>query len=422
MRRQVRSGGRRRASGPIRVGLLSRAFELIGEERVPKPRGRSCSCDFGMQGATPVRRNRVVDGLPDECVTEVEAHAVRPREDESALRQLEQRSIHRIRRFGGDRRQEVEVEGSADHGRGRGDQPGSRCQRLHSREHGLGDRVRDAGVGSPDDEFLDVQRDAVAALEQCVGERRGGQVADDRGRHPGRANRIQALQAHLLREPLADESRPPPPERGSRIQLVAAVAPHEQQGCRACRDRESSQHLQAQLVHPVKVLDSQEHRCAFVDEVEEDLAEFGNEHPVRCRSGVPDLVECFSQPGRESGGTGSAQRRDQVEEHSARRLRVAGEGGGRKHPGPTADLLLELAEQSRLADARLPGKQQQLAGALFCTAPPPHREREQLIPPDQDRAEPRGSSRRRVLREHADILGARRSRDGRTFWAASSVG
>ena len=138
--------------------------------------GRS-QCHPFVQAAAHGQVGVRVEGITDQCVPEVETDRVTAGEDEICALQLAQCGGHLVRAGVSDRGQQVETERTPDDSRCRRDLAGTRGQPPCAAQHGVTQRVRHRGgldrragvrrqgvLVDGGEEFLDMQRDPVAAL------------------------------------------------------------------------------------------------------------------------------------------------------------------------------------------------------------------------------------------------------------------
>ena len=255
-------------------------------------------------------------------------------------------------------------------------------QPLHARDEQVAQRLGQllAAVGGGREQLLGVERVALAALEQAVGElvvRRGVEDRRDLRHHLVAAEALQAEPVHAGR---ALELREQRPQRMAPVQLVGAVGDHERQRLRARVAHEEGEEVARGLVGPVQVL---EHEHDGPDAAEPlDQGEQGLEHArlvAAVAVGRGDRARRARELGhqlRERGARGlreavrdvgaalgqlardRAQRVDQrgVGDRGAAQLEAvadehAGAGGGGAR--------LELGDEPALADPGLPGDERE---------------------------------------------------------------
>ena len=274
--------------------------------------------------------------------------------------------------------EQLQLEGAADHGPGLGHLAGPVVQGPGPGQHGVGQGVghrhgrdRDgAGLGGRvldgGQELLDVQGDAVAAVVDGLDDPGRGGLAEQRSGEGGGLVPGQPGQADLLGLAGGEQPGPPLAHRQARVQLVAPVGAGDQQRPAGQPGRQVGDHLQAQLVGPVEVLEHDQHRVptadppGFIGQVLDQqpplpvpVAADPGELPQPPGHGLADLP----QPGR----PGLAQVAGQVQQQPPGGLDVAGEGGRPDHPErPPAGGLGDGGQQAGLADPGLAGHEQQV--------------------------------------------------------------
>jgi hypothetical protein len=271
------SAGTLEMEGPVRVvGEILARGDGVGDAAVPAP---------------PVRlREPVVDGVADERMTERETPRLDRRHEDLVVGELgdgsgqlrvvgTRRSLHidQARCHGTEHRgEERDVERSPDDRRGAGDPDGRRGARRQTRPDQGAERVRGAGgrdritlaegrvaaVGQDTQQLLDMERDAIRADLDRVGD-----VLGDRTRGPrdGRDHRrgllrLEATQAQLLGESLGDQASAPLAHRDPRVELVASEGPDDQHRQVARSAGQRAQDLQGQVVRPMQVLQPEQDR------------------------------------------------------------------------------------------------------------------------------------------------------------------
>ena len=109
-----------------------------------------------------------------------------------------------------------------------------------------------------------MQRDAVAALvdrRYHLGRRRPAEYCAGHGRG---LVRPQARQTDLLGQPLAQQAGPQLTHGPRRVELVASVGADDQHRPRRQAAGQMAEHIQAQLVGPVQILQDDQRRSARI--------------------------------------------------------------------------------------------------------------------------------------------------------------
>jgi hypothetical protein len=232
----------------------------------------------------------------------------------------------------------------------------------------------------------------VAAVVDRLDHARRRGPAQHRAGQRGGLRRGQPRQRQLLGEPLVEQPRAPLPQVGARVQLVAAVGGRQQRGAPADTRREVRQHVEAELVRPVQVLQHQQQAVAVGGRQPEQRVG----QVLDQQTALPVLV-AFGRPGAQPARKRGAELAEplvgrvpqvaaEVEQHAAGGLGVAGERRRPRHQkAPPLRPAGDRSEQAGLADARLPGDQQQAAGARRGLGEPPVGQRQELVAADQDR-------------------------------------
>jgi drug/metabolite transporter (DMT)-like permease len=315
--------------------------------------------------------------------------------------QRRDRSIH-------DLADDVSDEPAADHRTDAGDLLG--CLRPASKpiEDRLLDRVRDARItdivrrrGVPvaehPDQFLDVERDAVSSrLDR--GHEIGGRrlTAHQQPGHPGRVLARQRREPDLLRVALPEKACPPGPEAGMWTQEVDSIGADEERGDIAQPPGHACEHLQAQVVGPVEVFEPDEARR--LGEVGEQVGDVEHEQPA-APAGFHRCVDIRVGETVGQRTTRGGKRRDsphgasQVDEQRRGHVLVL----RREPPVRGAEpgerrLFLDGAEEPRLADSGVPGKQDDLAPTLGDRVKTPGRHVQQVIATDEDGTDDRADA------------------------------
>jgi hypothetical protein len=385
--------GRRRHRVHVCVGGTVGALVLVAHEGVGQARRERRLSRAGVQFAAPERGQVRVQRVADQGVPEVVRESVGVWPDEEPLGQLAQSVVDRVRRLAGDRGEQVQVEGAADHRRRAGQRPGRRAQRRGPGQHrlreGVRQRRRRADRG---EELLHVQGDAVAAGEDRAGHRGRQRGVGDGGGHGGRVRGAQPGQAGLLGVPLVEQAGTPHPHRHPGIQLVAAVGTHDQHRQPGQPMCEPGQDLQGQVVRPVQVLQRHQHRLRTRPGLGERVGQAGDEQaPLPVTVAGVRLAEELCGVRTESG--------EGVGDQPAGDVGVRGERGRADHGeaarrGPAGD----LGQQAGLADAGLAGEEEQLAAAAGGRREPAVREGQQVVAAHQNGA--RGAHGVTVGRPH----------------------
>jgi len=220
--------------------------------------------------AAPGGQVRVgVEGVADQRVPEVEGDLVGAGEDEIGVLQLAQGAGHLIRAAAGDDGQQVEVEGAPDDGGRRGHIAGEPGQVPDAAQHRVAQRVRHRGgldrraglrgqgvLVDGGEEFLDMQRDPVAALVDRLHHLGRSGPAEQRAGHGRGLGQPQPRQPDLLGQPLAQQPGSQVAHWQPGIQLIAAVGARDQQRPGREPAGQVAEHIQAQLVGPVQVFEN----------------------------------------------------------------------------------------------------------------------------------------------------------------------
>ena len=285
-----------------------------------------------VQRAALARQQVAVDGLADQRVAERVGlaraghdHLVRDRLAQAAqqvglveVRQRRQQPVaHRV----------LDRDRAHDLLRGVG-------QPLHARDEQVAQRLGQllAAVGGGGEQLLGVERVALAALEQAVGEVVGGRRVEDRGDLGGELVAAEALQPEPVDAGRALELGQQRPQRMAPVQLVGAVGDDQRQRLRARAAHEEGQEVARGLVGPVQVL---EHQHDGLDAAEPlDQRQQRLEH-ARLVAAVAVL----------RGGVRRAELRHQLRERGAR--------GGRQPVGDVGAALGQLAgDRAQRVDQR----------------------------------------------------------------------
>ena len=271
--RRDRSGlGRGVQRVPVGEPGLPGLFEMRRDEGVTVAAGHGRPGHSLMQAAPLGDTDFGVQGVADKRMAEIETGIIRTGQDEIGILQFAQRTSHLVRVRVGDGGEQVKVEGTPDHGGGRGHVPGGGAQVLRAAQHGIAQRVRDGRrlhrrvrlrgqrvVGDGGEQLFDVQRDAVAALLDGRDHPSRSWAAEGRAGHRRGLAQGQAGQPDLLGQALAHQAGPQFPHGQPGIELVAAVRPgHQNRPLREPRGQ-VAEHVEAQVVGPVQVLEDDQH-------------------------------------------------------------------------------------------------------------------------------------------------------------------
>ncbi len=420
VRREARggiSGGERGAEcllAPSRPFVVQRE-ERIGADIRPANRGVRREA---VQPASLRLRDRRVDRIADQGVSEPVAARDVQRQQDEMVRQLTEWIRQPIERLAADRAQQVEVEGAPDDG----PHPrhvGGRFRALaEAGLDGVLDGVWDIGVtdvagrrlgASPKqrEQLFHVERDTVGAEVDCVDEvagRRKRRSLEQRG-HRRRLLDRQPAQADFLGAACGEQAGAPLARGDARVELVAPVGGDDEDRQLGDPASERLEDLERQVVGPVQVLEPEQERLAGRElgwKLREQVGDVQDEQPTaaaRIGFGCGPLPE----PSREA----FAQRRQiglplerarQVDEDGSRDLEIAGIGPGAHGPkARAARPPLDRAEQPRLAKPSLPGDEQHTAVARPDLVEPPVAQGEQVVASDEDGTDERAGHPRREV-------------------------
>ena len=287
-----------------------------------------------MQVQPPVGRELGLDRDAREVVPE--GHA-RPGRAEDAARQALLQVLDGI---AGERLQQRQLD-RPGHDRRGVEHAARRCaQRRDAREHRVADRRRQLD-GARRERLGDEERVAGGAPVQ-----RAGVDAVRRGQLGHRAGR-QGHEPHAVGDVAAQEIAERDAQRVRRLELVVAVARDQQR--RHARDppRQQAQHVERRLVGPVRVLEHDDRRVA-----PGELAEHRGGHRVGRRARGHEVLEL------------AAGDRADVHQRAERRGREECVAVAPQDARVLGVPLAEVAQQRRLADARLAGHEHQPAARL----------------------------------------------------------
>ena len=351
----------RRVAGQVALGLPVQLQRLpVGREgrglagggqgvpvgRLGQPGQVELGRDEGVAVAAPGER------VADEGVAEVEAGLVRARLDQVPLLEAAQAVVDGVRGQPADGDQQVELEGPADHRARPGHrqrglvQPPGPASTASARVSGTGTAATPPGSGP-----VAASGRAASSSSTCRGmpSLRSWTAAATPagGGWPSRAPARAAVWAGS--------------SRGRRISSASRWG--------SSRAGQVPDHLEAELVGPVEVLEHDQQRPGPA-QVTERVGEVLDEHPPLAVAVAADPAG-LAQPGRHGPAErrrplvgGLAQVAGQVEQQPARGFAVAGKGGHPDQPErPRAGGFGHGGEQPGLADPGLAGDQQQVASA-----------------------------------------------------------
>ncbi len=151
---------------------LPRALVVLRGERMPEAEARGRARDRRVEASALRGRDLLIRHVAQDRVTEAELlvglgnHDVQVGCGAECVRD-------RLRRSGGDLLEQPHIERATDHRGRRDDLSLGGIEQAEPRHHGVADGLEHGGLGVCGDEFLEVQRDAVAAALQRV-DHRGG--------------------------------------------------------------------------------------------------------------------------------------------------------------------------------------------------------------------------------------------------------
>ena len=297
MRGDPRGRSRAGERGPMR--LIAAARELEVRRRVDLGADVALATEVGDQSMQPTafgHRDRGVDGVPQQLVAEVDlARASGGLEEgvrDELVEPIGEGLVGQLDDPADDRRQEP----PADDGAGRGDRlRGVRTVAQPLEDRGL-DRLRD--VGGPDvvgrrhravrehaHELLDVERDAIRALvDRLDGVFRHRAPFQEDPRHDGRLVEGEPRQPGLFREALGQQPGTPLDESGVGRDLLDPERRDQEQGSVGEPPGQRTDHLEAQVVGPVQVLESEEGRLG--GGIGERIDDVEHVHPAALGDGL----------------------------------------------------------------------------------------------------------------------------------------
>ena len=327
-----------------------------------------------MEAAKLGGRDRAIEDVAEELVPVVEPARVAGVVQIRLLDELLERRVEVRQRPVHDPGEHLRDEAAADDCAGPGDLAGIRRELGDPGEDCVLDRVRnlrladlpavDAGVRiERAEQLLDVQGEPIRPLVDRLHDltRRGQAGVEDQGRHQSGLLAGEWGETDFLGQALADQPGPPFAEEGAGWQLLGSVGADDQHGTVADALRQLADDLEAHVVGPLDVLEIDEDGPAERREDPVDHVEDQDAARPECVGGLVDAL------GQQIVAEAAEAR------HRPERPREIHDQGGRDvdvlwgdravddleplGPGLAAD----RAEEARLADAGLAGKEQELA-------------------------------------------------------------
>ncbi len=351
-----------------------------------------------MQRPTQIGGQVFVEGIPDQRVAEVELGGREP-DEHVIVEQGAERAIDVDRLPPGHLGEQFELEAAADDCRSAGEFSSHRIQSGRALPHRLGDGIRHRVGPASGDELFNAQRDAVAPLVELSHEFARYELADEGVREMRGPELVEAVESYLLGGTLVHDTGAPRGQGAAARRFVAAVGGDDEACGPADHRRHPLEHLEAELVRPVQVLDLEE-GWTLADPIHNEVGEIADEQPMapgRIPVVVVGVEQAVEQGVGEVGIAVLAKCPRKVDQHRTRHLGVS-RPGTRRDRGWAVQRVRDLLQHPRLADARLAGQQQEPARTLAGFCPPLPDDDEHILPADEARRDPR--TRRRVTVAH----------------------
>ena len=421
------------------LGLLDRRRlrEVVGQLRqvgieVGAAQALDRLADASVQPRPAQLREPVVQGRAHERVREgVAADTPRLAQDpglDALLERADQRFLLERR----DRMQHVVVELAADHRRHRERLARLRVEPPQAPRCHLAHAVRDARLGERDvglqcvvalaqvaDDLLDEERIAVGLAVQGVHEGRLGARHAERGDQLGHLGLRQAAHREVLEHAFAADVGDQLVQRVTRLDLGLAVGAEQQRAARLRRAHEMTQELERGAVGPVEVVEDEHqrprraglgeqrgHRVEEAEAVAVGGAVVGGRRPELAEQD-PELggahAETFAQR-VERGARGPAAHH--LDHRLVGRDRLLVEAPVEHQRAVVARAAAQLGGQAGLADAGVPGQQDELADAGHRLVPV-LLEHAELARASDERLAAEGGGERRRPGDRRDLVGAR---------------
>ena len=305
---------------------------------------------------------------------------------EELLDELGQAPVDRGRLLARDRDEQVDVERAPDDGRGAGQRPRVGGQSRRTGEHGVRQGVRHVRPGA--DELLHVQGDPVAAGVQRVEHvvRRGGvpvmavTMASVSDRSSRRSRSSSARRCVSIRDRHRRVGALGYSSSVRNVPMTSIGKPGEPAG-------HALERVQRDLVGPVQVLQREEHGRRAVAERSQGTGEVCDEGPS---SAVPVRPSSHRLPppagtARPADGSPRPTSSPRSRSRPATTSTSRGNAAARTTCQPVvARGGAHVVEQAGLADARLTGQEEELAGTGSHLGPPPGRDRDQVVATEHD--------------------------------------
>ena len=254
---------------------------------------------------------------------------------------------------------------------------------LHARDEQVAQRLGQllAAVGGRRQQLLGVERVALAALEQAVGEVVGGGRLEDRGDLRDQLVAAEALEPEPVDAGRALELGQQRAQRVTAVQLVGAVGDDERQRLRARAAHEEGEEVARRLVGPVEVLEHEHDGLDAAEPLDQRQQRLEHARLVRALARAVDPSRransgiSSASAAREAGGSASA--RSEPHSTSSRAIGrsastsgaygIAAPPSSRQWPtntrAPARRARLDLGDEAALADAGLAGDEGECGNA-----------------------------------------------------------
>ncbi len=157
-----------------------------------------------------------------------------------------------------------------------------------------------------------------------------GRCDGDRLDHRGDLRPVEARQTHLLGQALLEQACAPRAQSAAGEQFVCAVGADDEAVRRIQVLGDALEHVEAELVRPVEVVEPQHHRLG-VEQFEDDLREISEEQaaaPRRVSRPDPLVEQAVAEPSGRLGATEAAQLVGEAVDQFARGIHLPRSPGG----------------------------------------------------------------------------------------------